>query len=143
MNEFSEILDILPHRYPLLMVDKVMECTHNEITAIKNVTANEPHFQGHFPGNPIMPGVMMLECLLQAGALLASNVSEIPIEDYNMAVVTMDSVRFRRRVVPGDRLTLMVKIVTQKSKVWQFEGHGKVEDDIAMEAMWTGLLYDK
>tara|TARA_R110000765_G_scaffold241951_2_gene344648 strand:- start:259 stop:690 length:432 start_codon:yes stop_codon:yes gene_type:complete len=143
MNEFSEILDILPHRYPLLMVDKVMECTHNEITAIKNVTANEPHFQGHFPGNPIMPGVMMLECLLQAGALLASNVSEIPIEDYNMAVVTMDSVRFRRRVVPGDQLTLMVKIVTQKSKVWQFEGHGKVEDDIAMEAMWTGLLYDK
>jgi 3-hydroxyacyl-[acyl-carrier-protein] dehydratase len=125
------------------MVDKVMECTHNEITAIKNVTANEPHFQGHFPGNPIMPGVMMLECLLQAGALLASNVSEIPIEDYNMAVVTMDSVRFRRRVVPGDQLTLMVKIVTQKSKVWQFEGHGKVEDDIAMEAMWTGLLYDK
>tara|TARA_R110002096_G_scaffold270734_2_gene464530 strand:- start:864 stop:1295 length:432 start_codon:yes stop_codon:yes gene_type:complete len=143
MNDFSEILDILPHRYPLLMVDKVIECTHDEITAIKNVTANEPHFQGHFPGNPIMPGVMMLECLLQAGVLLASNVSEIPIEDYNMAVVTMDSVRFRRRVVPGDQLVLTVKTVTRKSKVWQFEGHGQVGADIVLEAIWTGLLYDK
>ena len=140
MNEFAEILNRLPHRYPFLMVDKVIEATQHEITAIKNVTANEPHMQGHFPGNPIMPGVMILESLLQTGGLLAGCSTDIPIGDCTVAVVTMESVKFKKPVVSGEQLILSVSVLTQTQKLWKFIGQAHVGDILVTEAMWTGMV---
>ena len=142
MNEFAEILNRLPHRYPFLMVDKVIEATQHEITAIKNVTANEPHMQGHFPGNPIMPGVMILESLLQTGGLLAGCSTDIPIGDCTVAVVTMESVKFKKPVVSGEQLILSVSVLTQTQKLWKFIGQAHVGDILVTEAMWTGMVID-
>ena len=94
MDEFAEILKRLPHRYPFLMVDKVIEATQHDITAIKNVTANESYMQGHFPGNPIMPGVMIIEALLQTGGLLAGCSTDIPVGNCTVAVVTMEKMLY-------------------------------------------------
>lgn len=142
MNEFAEILDRLPHRYPFLMVDKVVEVTRREITAIKNVAANEPHMQGHFPGNPIMPGVMILESLLQTGGLLAGYSTAIPIGDCTVAVVSIESVKFRKFVVPGEQLILSVSVLTQMQKLWKFAGRAHVGDDLVAEASWAGMIID-
>ena len=140
MNEFAEILNRLPHRYPFLMVDKVIEATQHENTAIKNVTDNEPHMQGHFPGNPIMPGVMIPESLLQTGGLLAGCSTDIPIGDCTVAVVTMESVKFKKPVVSGEQLILSVSVLTQTQKLWKFIGQAHVGDILVTEAMWTGMV---
>ena len=143
MNEYAEILDRLPHRYPFLMVDKVIEINQHEITAIKNVTANEPHMQGHFPGNPIMPVVMILESLLQTGGLLAGYSTAIPIGDCTVAVVTIESVKFRKRVIPGEQLILSVSVLTQTHKLWKFSGQAHVGDDLVTEACWSGMIINE
>ena len=143
MNEYAEKLDRLPHRYPFLMVDKVIEISQHEITAIKNVTANEPHMQGHFPGNPIMPGVMILESLLQTGGLLAGYSTAIPIGDCTVAVVTIESVKFRKRVIPGEQLILSVSVLTQTHKLWKFSGQAHVGDDLVTEACWSGMIINE
>lgn len=140
MNEFAEILDRLPHRYPFLMVDKVIEVGQHEITAIKNVTANEPHMQGHFPNNPIMPGVMILESLFQTGGLLAGYSTAIPIGDCTVAVVTIESVKFRKLVIPGEQLILSVSVLSQTQKLWKFAGQAHVGDALVTEASWTGMI---
>nr|WP_246294833.1 3-hydroxyacyl-ACP dehydratase FabZ [Schlegelella koreensis] len=130
------ILKRLPHRYPILMVDRVLELEHGKrIKAIKNVTANEPYFQGHFPQRPVMPGVMMLEALAQAAALLSFDAMDAEPDDkavYYFAGI--DGARFKRPVEPGDQLTLEVVLDRMKSGIFKFSARALVGTELAVEA---------
>jgi 3-hydroxyacyl-[acyl-carrier-protein] dehydratase len=125
-----EILKLLPHRYPFILIDRVLDYKpFDYLTGIKNVTINEPFFQGHFPGNPIMPGVLMIEALAQASAIL-SNVSRTikPGYDYLHYFAGIDNVKFKHVVRPGDQLRLEVKFAGQKRDFWKMHGEVYVED---------------
>jgi 3-hydroxyacyl-[acyl-carrier-protein] dehydratase len=130
------ILKRLPHRYPILMVDRVLELEHGKrIKALKNVTANEPYFQGHFPQRPVMPGVMMLEALAQAAALLSFDAMDAEPDDkavYYFAGI--DGARFKRPVEPGDQLTLEVVLDRMKSGIFKFSARALVGSELAAEA---------
>ena len=120
--ELHEILEILPHRYPFLLIDKILELIPGEsITAIKNVTINEPYFQGHFPGQPVMPAVYSLECIAQAGAFLLLNTLEEPLKK-NAFISAIDEARFRQPVLPGDQLRIEVIIAKRKLNICRFQG---------------------
>jgi 3-hydroxyacyl-[acyl-carrier-protein] dehydratase len=141
--DIKKILAALPHRYPFLLVDRVVELVPNErIHAYKNLTANEEFFQGHFPGNPVMPGVLQLEAMAQAGALLAFGGAPF---DANKVIYLMgfDSVRFRRIVIPGDRLDLYVTLARRKGDIWKFRGEAKVDGQRASEAEIMATIVDK
>lgn len=123
---------ILPHRYPFLLVDRVLEATASRIVAIKNVTATEPFFEGHFPAKPVMPGVLMIEALAQAAGI---GLLSKPENNGKLAfLVGVDKARFRRLVVPGDQLRLEVDIVKQKARVGLVEARAFVGDELACEA---------
>jgi len=125
---------VLPHRYPFLLVDRVDSLGGDKIVARKLVTANEPFFQGHFPGNPIMPGVLILEALAQAGALLAApQVGFDPAHDA-IFLMAIDKVKFRKPVVPGDVLMLEVVPLRKGGAVWKMRGEAKVGDIVVAEA---------
>ena len=140
MNSAPDILGILPQRYPFLMIDKVIKINDKKIVALKNVSNNEPYFQGHFPGNPIMPGVMILEALIQAGNLLPAEVSTDSKKDYVGYVTTIDKVKFKKPVVPGDHLYLTVSILNKISTTWRFTGKADVNGIVVAEATWMGVL---
>ena len=140
MNSAPDILGILPQRYPFLMIDKVIKINDKKIVALKNVSNNEPYFQGHFPGNPIMPGVMILEALIQAGNLLPAEVSTDSKKDYVGYVTTIDKVKFKKPVVPGDHLYLTVSILNKISTTWRFTGKADVNGIVVAEATWMGIL---
>ena len=140
MNSTPDILGILPQRYPFLMIDKVIKINDKKIVALKNVSNNEPYFQGHFPGNPIMPGVMILEALIQAGNLLPAEVSTDSKKDYVGYVTTIDKVKFKKPVVPGDHLYLTVSILNKISTTWRFTGKADVNGIVVAEATWMGIL---
>ena len=134
---------IIPHRYPFLLVDKVFDIDgYQTATGIKNVTMNEPHFQGHFPGNPIMPGVTIIEAMAQTAAIMVG--TELGMEDKNMQVYFMaiDKCKFRRMVVPGDVLEMKLTTVRGKpgGKVWKFSGVAEVEGEMAAEAEFTAMM---
>ncbi|WED43443.1 3-hydroxyacyl-ACP dehydratase FabZ [Legionella cardiaca] len=132
----SKILDLLPHRYPFILIDRVMDYKAFEhLVGIKNVTINEPFFVGHFPGNPIMPGVLMLEALAQAGAIL-SNLSRTPKEGHEFLYffAGIDNVKFKQVVTPGDQLRLEVKLMGQKRDFWRLSGAAYVGDKLACSA---------
>ena len=134
--DIHAILEHLPHRYPFLLVDRVLEVVPNErIHAIKNVSYNEPFFPGHFPHHPVMPGVLMLESLAQAAALLSFESLEIdPGDDTVVYFVGIDGARFKRPVSPGDQLHLHVSIARYARGLWKFKAEAKVEGQIATEA---------
>jgi 3-hydroxyacyl-[acyl-carrier-protein] dehydratase len=134
--DIHEIRKYLPHRYPFLLVDRVLDYTPNQsLTAIKNVTVNEPFFPGHFPHHPVMPGVMIVEALAQACAILSlKSVDATPNEDSIYYFVGIDKARFRRPVVPGDQLTLKVMLKRRMKGVWQFEAEAFVGDELAAGA---------
>ena len=136
MMNIHAILKQLPHRYPFLLVDKVVELERNaRILAVKNVTFNEPFFMGHFPGRPVMPGVLMLEALAQAAGLLAFDaMGQVPDENNIYYFVGIDSARFKRPVEPGDQLLLEASIDRIRGGIWQFKGVARVGDEIACEA---------
>ncbi len=131
----SEQLDIqaimrqLPHRYPMLLVDRVLECEAGKhVVALKNVTINEPFFQGHFPNRPVMPGVLMLEALAQAAGVLAfKTVNVVPDADARFYFVAIDNARFRKPVVPGDQLILKVHLRRAFKGIWKFDGVAEVD----------------
>ena len=134
---------IIPHRYPFLLVDKVIEINSLEsATGIKNVTFNEPYFQGHFPGVPIMPGVTIIEALAQTAAVMVG--VSLDLADKNLLIYFMgiDKCKFRRKVVPGDTLELRVSVLRGKvgSKVWKFSGTAIVTGEIAAEAEFTAMM---
>ncbi|KTC66516.1 (3R)-hydroxymyristoyl-ACP dehydratase (plasmid) [Legionella adelaidensis] len=134
--DITRVLDLLPHRFPFLLVDRVLEYKEFDyLKAIKNVTINEPFFMGHFPGNPIMPGVLMLEALAQASAIL-SNLSRTPQEGYEFLYffAGIDNAKFKQVVTPGDQLRLEVKLVGQKRDFWRVHGEAFVEDKLVCSA---------
>ncbi len=134
--DIHEILKYLPHRYPFLLIDRVVKIEMGEsLTAIKNVTMNESFFAGHFPGRPVMPGVLILEAMAQAGGVLAYKSTNTSPEDgvlYYFAGI--DNARFRRIVEPGDQLRLEVKVLRSKRDIWKLEGSAYVGDDLACSA---------
>lgn len=134
--DIKAIIESLPHRYPFLLVDRVLDYKPYEyLTAIKNVTISEPFFQGHFPGNPIMPGVLMLEALAQAGGLL-SNLSRTPKEGHAFLYffASIDNVKFKTMVIPGDQLTLQLRLTHQRRDFWRLHGEAYVGDKLACSA---------
>ena len=134
--DIHAILKQLPHRYPFLLVDRVVELESNKrIRAIKNVTFNEPFFQGHFPGRPVMPGVLMLEALAQAAGLLAFDaMGQVPDENNIYYFVGIDAARFKRPVEPGDQLILEASIDGVRGGIWKFKGVARVGEEVACEA---------
>ncbi len=132
----EEIRKFLPHRYPFLLVDRVIECVPGKsITAIKNVTVNEPQFTGHFPNQAIMPGVLIIEALAQATGLLGfRTISEEPSEDVLYMLVGVDDVRFKKQVVPGDQLMLKAKIERRSNIIWKFSCEATVDGELITAA---------
>jgi len=142
--DIAKILGALPHRYPFLLVDRVVEVVKGErIHAYKNVTFNEEYFQGHFPGQPVMPGVLQLEAMAQAGALLAYEGAPFDPQQKVIYLMSFDKVKFRRPVVPGDRLDLHVRVERQKGNIWRLAGEAKVDGQTASEAEMLAMIADK
>lgn len=134
--DVREILALLPHRYPFILVDRVLELTLGErIVGLKNVTINEPFFQGHFPTEPIMPGVLILEGMAQVGAILAYLTDREQFGGQLVYFAGLDEVRFRRKVVPGDQLIIKVEVLKRKSKIYKLAAKAYVEDKLAAEAL--------
>lgn len=132
---------ILPHRYPFLLVDRVIDIDGSQSgVGLKNVTFNEPHFQGHFPGAPIMPGVTIVEAMAQTAGVMVG--VGLDLADRNLLIyfMAMDSVKFRRKVVPGDQLRMDLRTRRGGGKVWKFEGRATVDGDLACEASFTAML---
>lgn len=139
--ELREILTLLPHRAPFLLVDRVLSHDDTHITAIKNVTYNEPFFPGHFPGLPTMPGVIMLEALAQTCGLLAVIKSGLrPESGLILYFAGIDYARFKRPVVPGDQLTFKVELLKQKRDLWKFQAQALVGEALACEAEMMCVL---
>ncbi|PCJ87620.1 MAG: 3-hydroxyacyl-[acyl-carrier-protein] dehydratase FabZ [Thiotrichaceae bacterium] len=132
----EEIRRFLPHRYPFLLVDRVIDCVPGEtLTAIKNVTVNEPHFTGHFPDQAIMPGVLIIEALAQVTGLLGfRTMSEEPSDEILYMLVGIDGVRFKRQVVPGDQLMLKAKIERRSKVIWKFSCEASVDGELCTAA---------
>lgn len=135
MLDIQAIMALLPHRYPFIMIDRVLEIVRGErILALKNVSINEPFFQGHFPGTPIMPGVLILEALGQAGGVLAFESRPRKEERAPVYFMGMDKVKFRKPVVPGDQLLLDVRVLKTRAKVIRLSGVARVDEQVVAEA---------
>jgi len=133
--DVNQIMKILPHRYPFLLVDRVVEHEPGKkIVGIKNVTINEPFFQGHFPGHPVMPGVLIIEGMAQVGGILAYLASSDEIKKKVCYFASIDNAKFRRPVVPGDQLRIEMVATACKRGMWVFAGKAYVEDKLAAEA---------
>ncbi len=138
MIEIQEILERLPHRYPFLLVDRVLEFERDKtLLAIKNVSFNEPFFAGHFPIKAVMPGVLIVEALAQAAAILASHTAESDSNRSLFYLGAIENARFKKIVVPGDQLYLSVEILKRKANVWKFKGTALVDNEIACTAEMT------
>jgi len=142
MMDIKEIQELLPHRYPFLLVDRIIEMELGaKATGIKNVTINEEFFQGHFPGQPIMPGVLMIEALAQVAGLLAFRSGGVTGKA--VYFLSIEKAKFRKPVVPGDQLRLEVTILQHRGNVWKFSGNAFVGDKVATEAEFTAMVADK
>lgn len=141
--DIDKIMAALPHRYPFLMIDRIVDLVANEsATGIKCVTVNEPHFQGHFPEKPIMPGVLMIEAMAQTAAVLVLESGKLDPEGKLVYFMSINEARFRRPVVPGDILRIEVKKIRNRGNVWKFEGKAKVEERIVAEATYSAMLVE-
>ena len=141
--EYRDIVRRLPHRYPFLLVDRVVELVDGvRVVAVKSVSANEPFFQGHFPGRPLMPGVLVCEALVQAGGLLACCSTDGVPEGRGVVLVGLEHVRFRRRVVPGDQLRLEVELLHKHRPLWRLKGLARVDGRVAAEAEFLTMEVD-
>ena len=140
--DIHEILNHLPHRYPFVLIDRVTDLKLNEeITALKNVTINEPFFPGHFPYHPVMPGVLIVEAMAQAAAVLSfKTMNVLPSEDSVYYFAGIDNVRFKKPVSPGDQLVLNVKIDRVLKGIWKYKAQAKVDDQIVAEAEMMCIL---
>jgi 3-hydroxyacyl-[acyl-carrier-protein] dehydratase len=142
MIDIRGIMDVLPHRYPLLLVDRILEMDGTRVLGLKNVTFNEPHFMGHFPGIPVMPGVLIIEAMAQAAAVMT--LQAVPDRrDKLMYFTGIDNCRFRRPVVPGDQLLLEVVVVKKRARFAQLHGVARVGDEVAAEADLSCAMVDR
>ncbi len=138
-----EIQGILPHRYPFLLVDRVVEIGPDKIVARKNVSAGEPFFQGHFPGHPVMPGVLIIEALAQAGAILAAKATGFDPATQVVYFMAIDKAKFRKPVVPGDQLVLEVVPLRKGGSIWKMRGEAKVDGALVCEAEFLATIAKK
>jgi 3-hydroxyacyl-[acyl-carrier-protein] dehydratase len=141
MMTVNEIMKLLPHRYPFLLVDKIVDLKPGEsATGIKNVTINEPFFQGHFPGQPIMPGVLVIEAMAQVAGVMAFSSG---MEGKSVYFMSIDNAKFRRPIVPGDQVMMEIKVLKQRGNVWKFSGMATVDGKAVSEAEFTAMVTDK
>ncbi len=144
MLDIKEIMGILPHRYPFLMVDRVIEMEPGKrIVGVKNVTINEPFFQGHFPGHPVMPGVLIVEAMAQVAGILAYLSSDDEIRKKVCYFMSIDSARFRKPVVPGDLLRLEMEATMNRRGIWGFNGKAYVDDKLVADADLKATFADR
>jgi len=134
--DILEIMQVLPHRYPLLLVDRILEMEPGKrIVGLKNVSINEPYFQGHFPGFPLMPGVYILEALAQVGGILMIKSLGLEIGKYAVVFAGIDDARFKKPVYPGDQLILELEVITLKKSLSKMKGTAKVDNQVVAEAI--------
>jgi 3-hydroxyacyl-[acyl-carrier-protein] dehydratase len=138
------LMEVLPHRYPFLMIDRLVDIIANvSATGIKNVTVNEPYFQGHFPGQPVMPGVLIIEAMAQTSAALVVHSMGPHAEGKLVYFMSIESARFRKPVVPGDRLNVHVTKERSRGNVWKFSAEAKVDGIVVAEATYAAMILDK
>lgn len=141
--DYAEVLRRIPHRYPFLLVDRAEDYRANEsIVGIKNVTANEPFFQGHFPNNPVMPGVLIVEALGQSGALLMSKTLDADVSGKTIMFMAVDGARFRKPVRPGDVLRLHVQVTKHRGDLFKFRGEAYVDGKMAAECEFAAMVVE-
>jgi beta-hydroxyacyl-ACP dehydratase FabZ len=145
MFDINEIINTLPHRYPFLLVDRILEFEKSKrIVGLKNVTINEPFFQGHFPGHPIMPGVLIIEAMAQTGAVLAlKSVPETEVRNKVIYFMSIDKAKFRKPVVPGDQLRFEIEITKQRGNITGLKAEAKVDGAVVAEAELMAMVVDK
>jgi beta-hydroxyacyl-ACP dehydratase FabZ len=142
VKDIQDILEVMPHRYPLLLIDRVLEMDENHIRAVKNVTFNEPHFLGHFPGHPVMPGVLLVEAMAQAGGfLLFSRIEER--ENKLIYFTGIDCCRFRRPVVPGDQVIFELEVKSVRRTFAKLHGTATVDGELACEAVMMSAMMEQ
>ena len=142
--DIARVMQLLPHRYPMLMIDRIAEMKGNESAiGIKNVTNNEPFFQGHFPGHPVMPGVLIVEAMAQTAGALVLNSLGGNAEGKIVYFMTIDRARFRKPVVPGDVLKVHVTKLQNRGPVWKFRGEAKVDGVLVAEADYSAMIVDR
>ena len=141
--DINDIIKVLPHRYPFILIDRIEITEPGErLIALKNMTINEPFFQGHFPGQPVMPGVLSLEIMAQAGSFLMLSQVEDPLST-NMFFSAVEKTKFRKPIVPGDQLMVHMTLVRRKLNLCKFHGVCKVDDEIVAEAFFSANLVDR
>lgn len=141
--DINRIMGMIPHRYPILLVDRVLEFTPGEkAVGLKNVTINEPHFQGHFPSFPVMPGVLIVEAMAQTAAILVVQTLGKETEGKLVYFMSIDHAKFRKPVVPGDSLHIHVTKVQNRKNVWKFKGEAMVGDVLCAEAEFSAMIVD-
>ncbi len=142
--DIKRIVEMIPHRYPFLMIDRVSDLIPGEsATGLKNVSINEPFFQGHFPTRPVMPGVLIVESMAQTAAVLVAHTLGGVTEGKLVYFMSIDSARFRKTVTPGDTLKVNVTKKQNRGNVWKFDGVAKVDDAVAAEASFTAMIVDQ
>jgi 3-hydroxyacyl-[acyl-carrier-protein] dehydratase len=138
MMTVNDIMKFLPHRYPFLLVDRIVELQPGvSAKGIKNVTINEPFFQGHFPGQPIMPGVLVIEAMAQVAGVMAFRSG---VEGGSVYFMSIDNAKFRRPIVPGDQVMMEIKVLKRRGNVWKFSGTATVEGKLVSEAEFTAMV---
>jgi 3-hydroxyacyl-[acyl-carrier-protein] dehydratase len=141
--DINEIMSIIPHRYPFLLVDRVTSITLNEsIVGIKNVTINEPQFTGHFPDRPVMPGVLIIEAMAQLAAVLVAK-SMKSTKDKEVFFMSIEETKFRKIVEPGDTIVMYASIIQNRGPVWKFKARSEVDGNIAAETLFTAMVKEK
>lgn len=142
--DILRIMEMIPHRYPMLLVDKIIDYVPGEsAVGVKNVTMNEPHFMGHFPQKPIMPGVLIVEAMAQTSGLLVVHTLGKEAEGKLVYFMSIDEAKFRRPVVPGDSMYIHVQKVQNRRNIWKFKCEAKVDDCVCAEATVTAMLSDE
>ncbi len=141
--DIQKIMQMIPHRYPILLVDRIIELDRGQgAVAVKNVTMNEPQFMGHFPGYPVMPGVLIIESMAQTAALVVVDFMGEQAEGKIVYFMTIDNARFRKPVTPGDTMHIHVDKVRSRGAVWKFKGVAKVGDTVCAEATFSAMITD-